>query len=323
MSVIRVGVIGASATRGWARTAHLPAIRAMPDRFQLAAVATRDAGTAQLAGQQYGARPFSDPAQLVLSPDIDMVVIAVKIPHHADLLAASVTAGKDVFCEWPFARTTAEAEAMVSLAQAAGRRVAVGLQGRFAPQVVRARELITAGQLGRLTSVTAYGGLHYGYGGTLPDEYRWTLDPGNGATVLTVVAAHLIDVIISLAGPIETAWGLLATQQPRLRLIPGGDIIHATTPDHALITGITESGAVVSLTTLTGKAADARTVIEIEGTHGTLRLSSPLPMQLGPIHAELATRKKLSSLPCRRPQPHLGQASSALPQPMSPTCYVP
>jgi predicted dehydrogenase len=314
VGVIRVGVVGASATRGWARMAHVPAVRAMPDRFELAAVATRDRGSAQLAGQQYGVRSFGDPAQLIASPDIDMVIIAVKVPHHADLLAASAAAGKDVLCEWPFARNVSEAEEMASLAQAAGRRVAVGLQGRFAPQVIRARELITEGQLGRLTSITAYSGLHYGYTGTLPDEQRWTLEPGNGATMLTVVAGHLIDVIMSLAGPIETVSGLLATQQPSLRLVPSGDIIHTTAPDHALVTGITESGVLVSLTALSGKAADARTVIEIEGTRGTLRLSSPLPVQLGPIHAELATGEQTQLTPLPVPAaapPWAGELSHA------------
>ena len=240
-----------------------------------------------------------DVGPLAADRDIDLVIVAVKVPHHADLLAAAVESGKDVYCEWPFARTSQEAEAMAALAQTAGRRVVAGLQGRFAPQVVRARDLITAGQLGRLTSVTAYTALHYGYGGMLPDEQRWTLDPGNGASMRTVVAAHVIDVITGLAGPIATATGLLATQHPSLRLTPSGDTIHATTPDHVLITATTNSGVLVTLTALSGKAADARTVIEIEGTRGTLRLSSPLPVQLGPIHAELATGEhlQLTTLP--------------------------
>jgi predicted dehydrogenase len=168
---MRVGIVGASATRGWARTAHVPAIRSMHDQFRLVAVATRNAETARLAGDEYGVTAYGDPTDLICDEDVDVILVAVKVPHHAELVTAALQAGKDVYCEWPFGRTSDEASTLAAQARAGGRRVIVGLQGRFAPQIAQARRLVADGTLGRITSVIAYTGLHLAYGGTVPDEY--------------------------------------------------------------------------------------------------------------------------------------------------------
>jgi predicted dehydrogenase len=64
---------------------------------------------------------------------VDVVVITVKVPAHAQLVQAALAAGKHVYCEWPLARTTEEAESLVALARAAGVRHTIGLQARHAP----------------------------------------------------------------------------------------------------------------------------------------------------------------------------------------------
>lgn len=57
---IRVGVIGAGTERGWAKTAHLPALAALPE-YEVTAVATTRAGSARRAAEQYGAaHAFTD-----------------------------------------------------------------------------------------------------------------------------------------------------------------------------------------------------------------------------------------------------------------------
>lgn len=106
-------------------------------------------------------------------------------------------------------------------------------------------------------------------------------------------------MIASIAGPVISASGLLATQLPDLQLLPSGENIGSAAPDHAFITGITRPGVVISVIALSGKAADPRTCIEIEGTQGTMRLRCALPVQLGAIDAELAhgSQAQLKALP--------------------------
>src|SRR5437763_16837288 len=88
-SKIRVGIVGASASRGFASIAHIPALRALP-QFEIAAVCTSRQETAEAAARHYGARlAFSDPAAMAQHSDIDLVTVSVKVPaHYRPVMAA-------------------------------------------------------------------------------------------------------------------------------------------------------------------------------------------------------------------------------------------
>jgi predicted dehydrogenase len=123
---IRVGIIGASPDRGWAVTAHIPALRSLP-QYVLTAVGTSREGSAREAATRFGAAHwFTDAQQLAGHPDVDLVVITVKVPFHLELAEAALEAGKHVLVEWPLARTTEEAVRLAELAGQAGVRHAVG-----------------------------------------------------------------------------------------------------------------------------------------------------------------------------------------------------
>jgi predicted dehydrogenase len=117
---IGVGILGANPERGWAARSHIPAINASP-HFALAAVATTRAETANAARDRFGARhAFTDALSLARHPDVDLVVVTVKVPAHAELVRAALDAGKHVYCEWPLTRTAAEARALQAAAETAG-----------------------------------------------------------------------------------------------------------------------------------------------------------------------------------------------------------
>src|SRR5688572_9415820 len=106
---IRIGIVGASASRGFASIAHVPALRPLP-QFELTAVCTTRQETAEAAARHYGAPlAFCDPEQLAQHPDIDLVIVSVKVPDHYRPVMAAIEAGKHVYCEWPLGRDTDEA----------------------------------------------------------------------------------------------------------------------------------------------------------------------------------------------------------------------
>ena len=77
---IRVGIVGASANRSWAKVSHVPAIKGLAS-LKLAAVATRNEQSAREAAQAFGAdRWFSDPFAMIRDDQIDLITIAVKVP---------------------------------------------------------------------------------------------------------------------------------------------------------------------------------------------------------------------------------------------------
>ena len=100
-SRIGVGIVGVSPVRGWAATAHIPALRALPN-YELRALSAHTAEAARAAGEAFGVRAvFSDYEEMVSQPDIDVVAVTVKVPHHRELVSAALAAGKAVYCEWP------------------------------------------------------------------------------------------------------------------------------------------------------------------------------------------------------------------------------
>src|SRR5215211_1465631 len=115
-SRLGVGIIGVSPVRGWAATAHVPALRALPN-YEIRALSAHSAELARAAGEAFGVREvFSDHEKLVTQPDIDIVAITVKVPHHRELVSTALGASKAVYCEWPLGRDLDDARAMAALA---------------------------------------------------------------------------------------------------------------------------------------------------------------------------------------------------------------
>src|SRR5207247_4659770 len=156
-STLGVGIIGVSPVRGWAATAHIPALRALPN-YEIRALSGHSAESARAAGEVSGVNAvFSDHEQLVTQPDIDVVVVTVKVPHHRKLVSAALAAGKAVYCEWPLGRDLDDARAMAALAADQGVRTIVGFQARQAPAIEFVQQLLGDGYVGEALSTTRGG----------------------------------------------------------------------------------------------------------------------------------------------------------------------
>jgi Oxidoreductase family, NAD-binding Rossmann fold len=151
--MIRLGLIGASVQGTWSARSHLPAVQASPD-VELTAVCTTKAASAEAARQAYGARlAFHDYREMIASPEIDAVAVVVRVPSHNAPTKAALEAGKHVYCEWPLARTTAEAVELSALAKANRLVTAVGLQARVNPALMHMKEQVEAGFVGEVVAV--------------------------------------------------------------------------------------------------------------------------------------------------------------------------
>src|SRR5947207_4874117 len=156
-STLGVGIIGVSPHRGWAATAHIPALRALPN-YEIRALSAHGAESARAAGEAFGVSAvFSDHEEMVIQPDIDVVAVTVKAPRHRELVDAALAAGKAVYCEWPLGRELDDARAMAALAAEQGVRTVVGLQGRQAPAIQFVQKLLDDGYVGEVLSTTLVG----------------------------------------------------------------------------------------------------------------------------------------------------------------------
>jgi hypothetical protein len=99
-STIGVGIIGASPAKGgWAITAHIPALQALPD-YRLVAVSTNRRESADAASRTFGVPACDSHEALIAHPDVDLVVVTEKVPLHSRMVSAAV---KWSIAEWPLA----------------------------------------------------------------------------------------------------------------------------------------------------------------------------------------------------------------------------
>ena len=154
----RVGIVGLQPGRSWAARAHIPALRALSESYEIVGVANTSLASAEKAAAATGLpRAFADVAELVATPEIDVVTVAVKVPHHVEIVKAAIEAGKHVYCEWPLGNGLAEAKELATLARAKGILGVAGTQARVAPEIEYLRQLIADGFVGDVLSTTLVG----------------------------------------------------------------------------------------------------------------------------------------------------------------------
>src|SRR5256885_10699045 len=271
-STLGVGIIGVSSVRGWAATAHIPALRALPN-YEIRALSGHSADSARAAADVFGVRAvFSDPKQLVSQPDIDVVVVTVKVPHHRELVSAALDAGKAVYCEWPLGRDLDEARAMAALAAKQGVRTIVGLQARQAPAIEFVQALLRDGYVGEVLSTTMVGLSVPGDVVGQPNAYM--LDKTNGANVLTIAVGHSLDLLNYVLGEFADLSAVSNLRRPRITIKETGEQMVKTAPDQIAVIGTLTSGATASIHVREAVAGGTGVLWEINGTDGTLRLTA-------------------------------------------------
>lgn len=155
---------------------------------------------AKAAIETYGLDPattraYDSPDDLAADPDVDLVVCCTRVDLHFDTVKPSVAAGKAVFVEWPLAQDADHARQLVSLAAEKGGRTVVGLQGCLAPPVLKIRDLIQSGKIGKILSVEVRA-----YGGTndrniFPRGLEYFVKREVGGNIFTIGFAHSMSAI--------------------------------------------------------------------------------------------------------------------------------
>ena len=266
---IRVGIVGANPSRGFASIAHIPALQALPD-FEISAVCTTRQDSAEAAARHYGVPlAFCDAEKL--APEIDLVTVSVKVPDHCLPVMASIEAGKHVYCEWPLGRNTDEAVRMRDAANGKGVRHAVGLQGQVSPAINYTKDLIADGYVGRVLSATMVG-CAPNWGPTIDRAYQ--ADFANGANLLTITGGHTIDALCYCLGEFRELAAFVVSQRDRILVEETDELIAKTSPDQLVVNGIVGNGAVVSFQVRGGMNRGTAFLFEIHGDQGDLQLTA-------------------------------------------------
>lgn len=152
----RVGVIGC----GRKGTQHARAYALNP-ATQVVAAADTDPENLELFCQRFGVPGYGDYREMLAKERIDIAAPILPVRYNPEVVVECAGAGvKAILCEKPIAASLAEADRMVEMCRAQGIAFAAGDLDRNLPDYWKARQLIDAGELGQVRSIS----LLYGSG---------------------------------------------------------------------------------------------------------------------------------------------------------------
>jgi predicted dehydrogenase len=295
---IRVGIVGATVTQGgsgWGAHAHVPALKAL-SQYELKAICTSHEDTAKASAAAFGAeRAFHRFSDMAAHPEVDLIVVCVRVPGHRDLVMAGLQAGKPVFCEWPLGANLAEAEEMAGLARQRSLKTIVGLQARSDPTILYARDLVREGYIGDVLTANlntiAQAQLQRGPGRI------WQGVRANGANTLTIAGGHAIDALCAVLGEFAEVSARVSTRIPEWRTLEGKPV-PVDAPDSINVVGRMVSGAEVSINVAAAPSNPSGNRLEIYGREGALVIRANGALSLGPNQMHAGKGKEpMASMP--------------------------
>jgi len=140
MKKVQVGLIGLGEV---AQIIHLPILKSLSDRYEIAALCDISPSLLQWVGQHYGVNNlYQDAAELVQQPNLDAVFVLNSDEYHAECAIAAARNKKHVLIEKPMTLTPSDADALIQARDEAGVQIMVGYMRRYAPAFTKALEEI-------------------------------------------------------------------------------------------------------------------------------------------------------------------------------------
>src|SRR5437667_8129497 len=201
---LRIGIVGAG---NIVRTRHLPALKQNPD-VEIVAVSnsTYESSERFCRENSLEALPIRDWAELVATPDIDIIWIGTTPYMHSAVTISALEAGKHVFCQARMSMDLAEAEEMLAVSKRYPELVTMlcpppfGLRGDLMVKKILAENYIGQPHHVRLQSFTS----HYLDPG-VPTHWRQKIEI-SGLNTLTL--GIYVEVLQRWLGDITGVFGL-------------------------------------------------------------------------------------------------------------------
>jgi 1,5-anhydro-D-fructose reductase (1,5-anhydro-D-mannitol-forming) len=139
-----------------AQRAFVPAVRAVAGA-RLVAVLSRERARGRAFAQQHDIPEVYDRLEaLLLSPQVDAVIVATPDALHEPQVIAAAQAGKHILCEKPLATTYAGGQRMAAAVRASGITFAMGYICRFNNALRQVKKLLEAGSIGAVRYARAF-----------------------------------------------------------------------------------------------------------------------------------------------------------------------
>jgi predicted dehydrogenase len=179
-------------------------------RFTHAVV--RSVETAREFAAAHDLEVSTDYVRALAEPGVQAVVLATPHSLHTGQIAAAAAAGKAVFCEKPLALARVDAQRSVEACARGGVVLALGYNKRFWPSMIELARVVASGELGAILHLEGHfsnettGRYYTGWRGDAAES------PAGG---LTATGVHVVDSLVSLAGPARRVQARLVARESR------------------------------------------------------------------------------------------------------------
>jgi len=168
----------------------------------------RTRSKAEAFAEKYEVSEIIDTLDEVLErKDIDALDICLTHDLHLEICERAFAAGKHVLLEKPMANTLDEADKMIAAAEKAGKILAVSENFRFEPAILKAKEVMDAGDIGTPFMIMINDLYWMAELTTVNPAYNWRRKlEGNAGGVLYDRGVHNTAVMNFLGGEVETVY---------------------------------------------------------------------------------------------------------------------
>ena len=260
MLPIRLGIVGCGNVLG--------AYRATIDKLRLARqvvvmLACGRPSQADAALAELGAAKFTtEAAEVISSPEVDVVLVLTSMKQHAALARAALEQGKHVLVEKPLATNLEDATALVELAKRSAGYLVCAPFTILSPTFQTIARRLCDGDIGRPCSARAR------YGWTGPWWSEWFYKPGGGC--LFDLGVYCLTSLTGLLGPAKRVMAMTGVAIPEREI--HGRKIRVEAEDNAQLLldfGDSTFAAVTTGFTLQQYRTPA---LEVYGTTGTIQM---------------------------------------------------
>lgn len=200
---IRIGLLGFGSmgrTHTWA-VRNLPFFYGnLPFSAATVGVCTTSLDKSRRVADEFGIPlAVADEDALIFDPTIDVIDVCTPNNCHFSTVKKALSAGKHVLCEKPLCITASEADELEALARSSDRVCGMVFHNRFLAPVMRARQLVLEGRIGRVLHFHA----SYLHDSCIDPDRRvgWKQDRTVcGGGVLFDLGSHVIDLMTHLVG---------------------------------------------------------------------------------------------------------------------------
>lgn len=224
-----------------------------------------------------------DHTELLASPEVDVVYVAVPHNLHESIYLDVLRAGKDLFAEKPFGIDLKAAEAIEAAARSPGRFVRCSSEFPFLPGPQRAVQIARGGSLGKILQIVS--GFHHSsdLDPSKPANWKRQVKTCGAIGVMGDLGMHAVHVPFRLGWFPKRVYAQLQSIYPERPDGRGGTAVCDTWDNAMLHTEVDIDGREVPMRLEMKRLAPGETnswFLEILGTDGGVRYSTKEPKTL-------------------------------------------